>query len=91
MPSVVVTITPHTGVRDGVECDLGIDAIWVTGPEWPVAKRVGYVGRDHGAIPSIVVPLSASDQAAVVAAVTARGGSAEVSKVEPVPHNTPKR
>lgn len=95
MPSVTVSIVPHVGVRkvDGVdvEADLGIDAIMLSGPEWPTPKRVGFIGRDPGSVPSITTSLSQSDMAAVVAAVTARGGASQVSQVEALPGSTPKR
>lgn len=72
-----VSIEAHKGcqteggqLKEG--CDTGIDAVYLIGREWPVPKRVGFVGREPGSPVQLIVPVSESDRRAILAAVEAR-------------------
>lgn len=73
-----VEIKPHVGTQRNdagalvADQDTGIDAIFLVSREWPVPRRVGFVGRDKGAAVCLIVNVSDSERAAIQQAVADR-------------------
>lgn len=77
-----IEIKPHTGIQRGdngnliENCDTGIDAVWLVSREYPTPRRIGFVGRDAGAVVVFTVSCSESDKALAIEAVAQRNGAA---------------
>lgn len=87
-----VEIKPHCGQQrndagDIVDdVDTGIDCVFLVSAEWPVPKRVGFVGRDSGSPVNLICTVAETDLAAIRDAVAARdGGEAAGVRINQVP------